>query len=303
MGAGGRRPRTVAVLLAAVLAAAVATVSWAWFAWYPHHRPALRTGESLGIDVSHHQGRIDWARVAADGVAFAYVKASEGGTVVDDRFRENWAGSRAAGVRRGAYHFFTLCRSGTEQARLFLRTVPRDPAALPPAVDLELAGNCASRPSRASVRRELDAFLTAVERSSGRDTVLYVGEDWQDRYPVLGRSARPAWLVSFLGRPDTSWSVWQVSWRGRGWTACPAPSTSTSVGSATWRPVRPCWVRLHPWRAWHPRPVRQGRAARAQRAAPSGENAAGRDAGPRARTQSRPTRPWRGRSVTPPRRG
>ena len=215
MGAGGRRPRTVAVLLAAVLAAAVATVSWAWFAWYPHHRPALRTAESLGIDVRHHQGRIDWARVAADGVAFAYVKASEGGTVVDDRFRENWAGSRAAGVRRGAYHFFTLCRSGTEQARLFLRTVPRDPAALPPAVDLELAGNCASRPSRASVRRELDDFLTAVERSSGRDTVLYVGEDWQDRYPVLGRSARPAWLVSFLGRPDTSWSVWQVSWRAR----------------------------------------------------------------------------------------
>ena len=62
---------------------------------------------------------------------------------------------------------------------------------------------------------ELDTFLTAVERSSGHQTVLYVGEDWEDRYPVLDRSARPAWLVSFLGRPDGSWTVWQVSWRAR----------------------------------------------------------------------------------------
>lgn len=218
MGAGGRRLARlgwVSALVVALLAVSAAALGFAWFAWYPHHRPSLRAGESLGIDVSHHQGDIDWRRVAADGVAFAYIKASEGGTVADARFRENWTGSDAAGVRRGAYHFFTLCRSGAEQAEHFLRTVPRDPSALPPAVDLELAGNCASRPSRATVARELDTFLTAVERSSGHQTVLYVGEDWEDRYPLLDRSARPAWLVSFLGRPDSSWTVWQVSWRAR----------------------------------------------------------------------------------------
>lgn len=218
MGAGGRRLarlRWVSGLVVALLAVSAAAVGLAWFAWYPHHRPSLLPGESLGIDVSHHQGHIDWRRVADDGVAFAYIKASEGGTVADARFRENWTGSDAAGVRRGAYHFFTLCRSGAEQAEHFLRTVPRDPSALPPAVDLELAGNCASRPGRVAVSRELDAFLAAVERTWGRDTLLYVGEDWEDRYPVLDRSARPAWLVSFLGRPDASWTVWQVSWRAR----------------------------------------------------------------------------------------
>lgn len=218
MGAGGRRLARlgwVSGLVVALLAVSAAAVGFAWFAWYPHHRPSLWAGESLGIDVSHHQGHIDWRRVADDGVAFAYIKASEGGTVADARFRENWTGSDAAGVRRGAYHFFTLCRSGAEQAEHFLRTVPRDPSALPPAVDLELAGNCASRPGRAAVSGELGAFLSALERTWGRDTLLYVGEDWEDRYPVLDRSARPAWLVSFLGRPDASWTVWQVSWRAR----------------------------------------------------------------------------------------
>ncbi len=186
-----------------------------WLVWYPHHRPALQAGEAYGIDVSHHQGEIDWRGVASDGITFAYIKASEGGTVEDARFRENWNGADGAGLRRGAYHFFTLCRPGRDQAKHFLRTAPPEPSALPPAVDLELAGNCSGRPSRKAVTAELDAFLAAVERAWGREAVLYVGEDWEDRYPVLARSQRPRWLVSFLGRPDPRWTVWQAHWRAR----------------------------------------------------------------------------------------
>src|SRR6476660_2447595 len=97
----------LAALVAGVLLASLAAL---WFLWYPQHRPSLRAGESIGIDVSHHQGEIDWPRVASDGVRFAYIKASEGGTVPDHRFRENWVEAKKAGLRRGAYHFFTLCR-------------------------------------------------------------------------------------------------------------------------------------------------------------------------------------------------
>ena len=82
----------------------------------PHHRPGLEAGERFGIDVSTHQGAIDWAAVAGDGIDAAYVKASEGATFEDDRFAENWAGAKAAGLEVGAYHFFTLCKEGEEQA-------------------------------------------------------------------------------------------------------------------------------------------------------------------------------------------
>ncbi|MEH3078746.1 MAG: GH25 family lysozyme [Quadrisphaera sp.] len=181
----------------------------------PHHRPSLRAGEVHGVDVSNHQGAIDWPAVAADGIDFAYVKASEGGDFTDDRFFENWRGARQAGLERGAYHFFTLCRPGADQAEHFLRTAAPEASALPPAVDLELAGNCAARPASEAVYGELDTFLAAVEAAWGRPAVLYVGEDWEGQYPLLDRSERPRWLVSFVGRPDQRWTVWQHAWWGR----------------------------------------------------------------------------------------
>lgn len=212
-----RRPRWWpgwwAVVAAVVVLLLVAGASA--YLWLPHHRPALRAGESYGVDVSNHQGAVDWPAVAADGVTFAYIKASEGGDLTDDRFAENWSAAQRAGVQRGAYHFFTLCRPGREQAEHFLRTAPPDTSALPPAVDLELAGNCAARPARDAVHTELDTFLTAVEQAWGRPAVLYVGEDWEGAYPVLERSDRPRWLVSFVGRPEVRWTVWQFAWWGR----------------------------------------------------------------------------------------
>ena len=73
-----------------------------------HWHPSDAAWPGQGIDVSHHQGPIDWTALPVQGVDFAYIKATEGGDHRDTRFAENWRASRAAGVRRGAYHFFTL---------------------------------------------------------------------------------------------------------------------------------------------------------------------------------------------------
>lgn len=201
-----------ALVAVAVLAALVLGTAAAWVWWVPSYRPSLRERETYGIDVSAHQGSIDWRRVADDGIAFAYVKATEGGDHTDARFAANWTAARDAGIERGAYHFFTLCRPGEEQARHFLGVVPGD-AELAPAVDLEIAGNCSSRPSRDDVRRELRAFLDAVEAAEHRPVVLYVGEDWRRRYPV--EDGRPLWLRRILRRPGGDWSLWQVQGRAR----------------------------------------------------------------------------------------
>lgn len=84
-----------------------------------------------GIDVSKWQGPIDWMSVKGAGTQFAYIKATEGGDHVDDRFRENWDGAGRAGVPRGAYHFVFWCRSAKDQMDWFKRNVPNDPTALP----------------------------------------------------------------------------------------------------------------------------------------------------------------------------
>ncbi|HEX2267270.1 MAG TPA: GH25 family lysozyme [Actinomycetota bacterium] len=128
-------------LLGIVVAVLLVVAAGVWFVWLPQHRPALRPGERYGIDVSHHQGTIDWRRVAADNISFAYIKASEGTDHRDRRFDVNWSRAGEAGIERGAYHFFTLCSPGDGQARNFLDALPPDGDALPPAVDLEIAGN------------------------------------------------------------------------------------------------------------------------------------------------------------------
>jgi lysozyme len=184
---------------------------WGWLSWLPHYRPALADGERYGVDVSNHQGEIDWARVAGDGMEFAYIKATEGGDFVDGSFERNWHGAGAAGLDRGAYHFFTLCRPGDEQAANFLEVVPADTDALPPAVDLELAGNCSERPGRGRVARELGAFIDAVESRIGQAVVLYVGDDFERAYHVRRAYDRPIWHRRVLIHPGLDrWWIWQV---------------------------------------------------------------------------------------------
>src|SRR4030095_13913317 len=172
----GRARRTRAWLW--VIGGALVTVALAgalfWFAFVPNWRPPLRAGERYGVDVSAHQGEIDWPRVAADEIRFAYIKASEGGSWTDSRFRANWAAAGAAGPDPGAYHFFTLCGSGDEQARHFLAVAPPDPRALRPAVDLELSGNCGRRPPASTVDAELEAFLNLVGEAVGGPAVSRV---------------------------------------------------------------------------------------------------------------------------------
>lgn len=201
--------RAILWLAVALLTLGVAA-GWGWFVWLPGYRPAVESGERYGVDVSHHQGPIDWNAVAADDVSFAYIKATEGGDFSDPRFEENWTGAADAGIVRGAYHFFTLCTPGVLQARHFLATVPRDPAALPPAVDLELAGNCPARPEPGIVRRELERYLEIVESATGRTAVMYVGDDFEGLYPVKEDLDRPLWLLRFLRRPGGDWVIWQV---------------------------------------------------------------------------------------------
>ena len=182
----------------------------------PQWTPTRSSFPIQGIDVSSHQGRIDWAALKKQNVDFAYIKATEGGDFRDKRFIENWNESNRAGIRRGAYHFFTLCRPGKDQAANFLSVVPPDAAALPPAVDLEFLGNCrtVNRMNPAQLRRELQIFLTLVEGRSGKPALLYLTEEFDGAYGVSAAFDRPLWLRRVVLKPNFGsrpWALWQAS--------------------------------------------------------------------------------------------
>jgi lysozyme len=160
-----------------------------------------------GLDVSHHNGVIDWAQVAQSGVAFVYVKASEGADRADSRFGANVVAARKAGLKVGAYHFFTFCRPGEDQAKHFLSLVKPEAGDLPPAVDVEFVGNCRDVPSREVVRANLETWLALVEKALARRAVIYSTPDAADAF--LTGLPNPLWLRELPGEPKRTWTFWQ----------------------------------------------------------------------------------------------
>jgi len=94
--------------------------------------------EILGIDVSTHQGKVDFAKAKAAGARFVYARASLADTYDDPRFFEHIQGARAAGLPCGAYHVVAPDRSASAQIGNFLSLVDQVELQLPPVLDCEL---------------------------------------------------------------------------------------------------------------------------------------------------------------------
>jgi lysozyme len=183
-----------------ILAAAAASLYDHGYVRFSYPSPAAFPVR--GIDVSHHQGEIDWRRVAKRGTDFAYLKATEGGDWRDPRFPENYGEASAAGLAVGAYHFFTLCTPGAAQARNFIAIVPK--SALPPVVDVEYGGNCSRRPSTAAFLTELETFMERVETHYGVAPIVYTTEDfYNDHLRGDEGDAYRYWVRDLIG--GTSW--------------------------------------------------------------------------------------------------
>jgi len=171
-------------------------------------------GAVVGIDVSAHQDAIDWEAVAADGVHFAFIKATEGSTFTDERFVDNWAEARAAGVRVGAYHYFSACRGGEDQAQHFLDVVSAAEAQLPSVVDVEPDARCNRGTRWTNAPREVALWLDAVEDATGTRPLVY-GSDHVQRDHLADLDAE-RWVAAYSRVPSVpSWSVWQHTERGQ----------------------------------------------------------------------------------------
>jgi lysozyme len=192
----------------------------------PH--PGVASAQSLpihGIDVSKWQGQIDWAAVRAAGTKFAFIKATEGGDHIDERFLENWYGAKAAGIPRGAYHFVFWCRPAHEQAEWFRKSIPVDPDALPPVLDVEWNGHsrlCPKKLPREQALEKIRLMLRELEAHTGRRPIIYTditfhkdvfeGTREFDNYAFWIRSVAAEPQERYTDRP---WAFWQYTTTGR----------------------------------------------------------------------------------------
>ena len=174
---------------------------------------------TTGVDVSNHQGEVDMRALADQGVQFVYVKATEGASFVDEYFDENWSAAKAAGIPRGAYHFFSFDTPGADQAASFIATVGPLEGDLIPVVDVEWYKDKKNNPpAKEDLVRELGEYLDALEAEYGVKPMIYsTGALYNDyiadafgAYPRWVRSVSlPAWL--YVDR----YTLWQYSSRGK----------------------------------------------------------------------------------------
>lgn len=186
--------------------------------------PADTTGQAQGVDVSHYQGAVNWNSLAAGGTQFAYMKETEGTGFVDPQFTSNYAGSAAAGLARGAYHFALPDESsGAVQAAYFLAHGAgwvADGHTLPPVLDIEsnpYGAECYGL-SAAQMVAWLNDFATTIYDQTNRWPVIYTSPRWwSDCTGNDGTLAGyiPLWIVHDAADPGpmpggwASYTFWQ----------------------------------------------------------------------------------------------
>lgn len=191
---------------------------------------APSTGEYpvQGVIVSETNGEPNWATLGATGVDFAYLTATDGANHRDTGFENNLEGVKQAGIRYGALHHFDICRLASDQATLFITTVPRSENALPPAVQLDFSDTCSSRPNRGLILSELGTFIAQIEAHSGKPVILLVAKDFEKEYQVSTSIDRNVWAQSNWFLPEYTARPWVL------WTANTSRRMSGIDGSVRW---------------------------------------------------------------------
>lgn len=174
-------------------------------------------GSVHGVDVSHRQGEIDWHQVAADkqNIKFAYIKATEGATFVDDRFKENVSGAYSAGLDVGAYHFFRMTSSPKKQFENFKKQISscKSHLTLIPVVDVETFDGKTS----SEVKKAVEEFVDLCYREYHVYPIIY-GPDIAPKRMLSDKVNKNC--LFFLGQPGVmepkqKHAIWQYACRGR----------------------------------------------------------------------------------------
>nr|WP_228771620.1 lysozyme [Actinokineospora iranica] len=173
-----------------------------------------------GIDVSGHQGNVNWAYHWGQGKRFAYVKATEGTGFKNPYFTQQYNGSYNVGMIRGAYHFALPDRSsGAAQANFFVDNGggwSRDGKTLPGVADLEYnpyGATCYGK-SQAGMAAWIRDFANTYKARTSRDAVFYTSANWWSQCVGTAQafaSTNPLWIARYsssVGALPYNWSYW-----------------------------------------------------------------------------------------------
>lgn len=171
-----------------------------------------------GIDVSHHNGWIDWEKVAGNPqIKFAYIKATQGVGYTDPMYKRNFRGAKKAGLNVGTYHFFTSKKSGERQFNYFKSIVGRNPGNIIPMVDVEYAGGIEGM-TASQLQSELTVFCELIKNEYGRKPIIYTSSSIYNNMLGGKFDSYYIWIARYGITPNlksnSKHNVWQFSENG-----------------------------------------------------------------------------------------
>lgn len=176
--------------------------------------------KSKGIDVSEHQGHIDWAKVAKDGVQFAIIRAGYGRELhqKDDYFEQNYTAAKKAGIQVGAYwySYADSVKRAEEEAKTCLKVLEGKKFDLPIFFDQEYEKSILALSNK--TRTDIILKFLEIIQAAGRKCGLYSSTDFITNKLQASRLRQyPLWIAEYgskLHYPGAVWA-WQYSSTGR----------------------------------------------------------------------------------------
>jgi lysozyme len=174
---------------------------------------------TIGIDVSHHQGEIDWDKLFNKSgydslIHFVYCKATEGNTHFDRQWERNRSILNDLGIPNGAYHFFTTKEDARPQAIHFLNRWKKRDIDLPPVLDVETEGI-----SDEDLIEKMKSWLNYVEHKTGMRPIIYTSRHFYETKFQNVFLNHKFWIAAYSGKPtcinDNRIIHWQFSENGR----------------------------------------------------------------------------------------
>lgn len=178
-----------------------------------------------GIDVSQWQDDIDWKKVKAGGIQFAFMRVSKGKDYVDPKFAQNRAGALDAGLKIGFYHYFKPGDPVDDQIKTFVSTIGKaDPAALRLVIDTEDVKSWAPFTQEERIQK-IEQWCKGVEAALGKTPIIsiYGSPNFFDE--SLKNDTRLSkydlWIANYnvaeprVPKPWSKWTFWQYSETGK----------------------------------------------------------------------------------------
>lgn len=206
------------VLSALLIAILTVAIAGSWWGYRRYLSPGIEPSATLypcrGVDLSGHNGDVDFEAIKRAGMSFVILKATEGVSFNDKMFHTNYKAAREAGLKVGAYHFFRFDCDGRIQANHFLNAVKGLEFDFPLTLDVEEWGNPSGHQEEEIVRSLSDAIRHM--ELHGHDVMLYTNKKGYRKFISTDFPGYPLWICSFSDPPGPDrWYMWQYTHRGR----------------------------------------------------------------------------------------